>query len=250
MPDATSLAATLLTALVAGLARGFSGFGAALIFIPVASASLGPQVAAPLLMLVDNAMALPMLPRAWKQLSRPAGPREIGTLLAGTLFGAPLGAWLLVRGDPVALRWAMCGLVLAMLALLASGRRYHGQPRTPLSVAIGALSGLFSGAAQMGGPPVVAYWLGGAIPAARVRANIVLFFAASGLISFVTYLLMGLLDAALLGLALAIAPAYGAGLWLGSHMFGLASEAQFRRACLLLIGLAGLLGLPLWDGLR
>jgi uncharacterized protein len=32
----------LAAALVAGLARGFSGFGAALIFVPIASAALGP----------------------------------------------------------------------------------------------------------------------------------------------------------------------------------------------------------------
>jgi uncharacterized membrane protein YfcA len=249
MPEAAALAATLLAALAAGLARGFSGFGAALIFIPLASATLGPQAAAPLLMLMDNPTALPLVPRAWAQVTERAGRREIGTLLIGALVGAPLGAWLLVAADPVALRWAMCALVAAMLALLTSGWRYHGPVRLRLSIAVGALSGFCSGAAQMGGPPVVAYWLGGAIPAARLRANIVLFFAASGLISFVTYLAAGLLDTALLWLALAVAPAYALGLWLGSRMFGLASEAQFRRACLALIALSALLGLPVWDGL-
>jgi uncharacterized membrane protein YfcA len=247
MPDAAALVATALAALVAGLARGFSGFGAALIFIPLASAVLGPKLAAPLLMLVDNAMALPLVPRAWAQVSERAGRREIGTLLLGALVGSPLGAWLLLTADPVALRWGMCALVAAMLALLVSGWRYHGPVRLQLSVAVGLVSGFCSGAAQMGGPPVVAYWLGGAIPAARLRANIVLFFAASGLLSFLSYLVAGLLDTALLALALAMAPAYGAGLWLGSRIFGLASEALFRRACLALIGLAALLGLPLWD---
>ncbi|MFC3126673.1 sulfite exporter TauE/SafE family protein [Pseudoroseomonas globiformis] len=248
MPEGAGLAVTLVTALVAGLARGFSGFGGALIFIPVASASLGPTVAAPLLMLVDNVLAVPMVPRAWARLGR-AGLREIGTLVAGALLGAPLGTWVLTRGDPAALRWAMCTLVLAMLVLLASGWRYRGAERPWISVSVGALSGLFSGTAQMGGPPVVAYWLGGAIPAERVRANIVLFFAASGLISFFAYLAAGLLDTALLGIALTVAPAYATGLWLGARLFPLASEAQFRRACLGLIGLAGLIGLPVWDRL-
>ena len=242
LPPTPILAATIATAAVAGLARGFSGFGAALIFIPLASAALGPRVAAPLLMLVDNLTTFPLIPAAWRGAARP----EVGALAAGALLGAPAGAFLLLQLDPMALRWGMCLLALAMLALLASGWRYHGRPALPLSVAVGAASGLFSGAAQMGGPPVVAYWLGGAIPAARVRANIVLFFAATGLISAAIYLLGGLLDTGLLLLTAIVAPAYGAGLWCGTRLFGLASDATFRRACFVLIALAAVIGLPVW----
>jgi len=241
LPPLPELAATLATALVAGLARGFSGFGAALIFIPLVSAALGPRVAAPLLMLVDNAAALPLIPAAWRTADR----REVASLLAGALAGTPAGAWLLLHLDPQALRWGMCALALAMLALLASGWRYHGRPALPLSLGVGAASGLLSGAAQMGGPPVVAYWLGGAIPAARVRANIVLFFAASGVISAATYLLGGLLTEEVLALAALAAVPYGLGLWAGARLFGRASEATFRRACFVLIALAALLGLPI-----
>ena len=58
-----------------------------------------------------------------------------------------------------------------------------------------------------------------------------------------------LLSYAILGLAVAIGPAYGIGLWLGSHMFGLASEATFRRICYALIAIAALVSLPVFDGL-
>ncbi len=40
-------------AFVAGLSRGFSGFGAALIFIPLGSAAVGPALAAPILLAID-----------------------------------------------------------------------------------------------------------------------------------------------------------------------------------------------------
>ncbi len=241
MTDGAVLAAALVAAL-AGLARGFSGFGAALIFIPLGSALLGPRVAAPLLMLMDNVLAAPLVPAAWRQASR----IEVATLAAGTLVGTPIGAWLLLHADPAALRWAMSGLALAMLALLASGWRYRGRPTLAASLGVGATAGLFSGAVQMGGPPVVAYWLGGAIPASRVRANIVLFFAVSGVISAVVYLIGGLLDGEVLRLALLVGPAYGAGLWIGSRLFGLASEKLFRGICFLLIAVAAVLGAPVW----
>jgi uncharacterized membrane protein YfcA len=244
LPAAPELAATLAVALLAGLARGFSGFGSALIFIPLASATLGPRLAAPLLMLVDNLTTFPLIPAAWRRADR----GEVASLVAGALVGAPLGTWLLLHLDAETLRWGMCVLAIAMLALLASGWRYHGRPALPLSLGVGAASGLLSGAAQMGGPPVVAYWLGGAIPAARVRANIMLFFAASGVISAVSYLVSGLLTPAVLLLTVLVAPAYALGIWGGSHLFGLASEASFRRACFVLIALAALLGLPVWEG--
>lgn len=240
--DPGRLLALMGVALLAGLARGFSGFGAALIFIPLASALYSPLLAAPTLLVVDNILAAPLIPRAWREASR----REAFLLALGALAGAPVGVWLLLRMDPEALRWGMSGLALAMLALLASGWRYHGRPGVGLSLGVGAVSGLCSGLAQMGGPPVVAYWLGGAVPAQRVRANIVLFFAVSGLISGAAYLVGGLLTGLVMASVALCAPAYGLGLWAGSRMFGKASETMFRRVCFALIGLAAVLGAPVW----
>ncbi len=245
LPDAPALALLLVTAFMAGLARGFSGFGAALIFIPIASALTGPQVAAPLLLVVDSAMTLGLIPSAFRQADR----REVLIMALGAFLGVPLGVWLLTTLDPVVLRWGLVIGAFSLLALLLSGWRYHGRPKPPLTVLVGAVSGLFSGAAQMGGPPVVAYWLGGAIPRQTVRANIVLFFAISTLISAVGYLMKGLFTPGLLALALATAAPYGFGVWLGSRMFGLASEQTFRRLCFAMIAIAGLLGMPALDGL-
>jgi uncharacterized protein len=116
-------------------------------------------------------------------------------------------------------------------------------------VAVGAISGVFSGAAQVGGPPVVAYWLGGAFAGNTVRANIILYFAISSAITAVSYLWGGLITAPIAALAVIAAPAYGLGLWLGAHMFGIASEQTFRRLCFGLIALSALISLPLLDGL-
>lgn len=246
LPPLPLLVATLAVALTAGLARGFSGFGSALIFIPLASAALGPQMAAATLVVVDNVTTLPLLPAAWRRANR----KDVGALAAGALVGTPIGTWLLLRMDPVALRWGMCVLVVAMLVLLASGWRFRGKPALPLSLGVGLTSGFCSGASQMGGPPVVAYWLGGTTPMVEVRANIVLYFAASGLISTTAYLLGGVLDSRAVILAGMVLPVYALGVWGGARLFGLASEASFRRACFMLIALAALLGLPLWDHLR
>jgi uncharacterized membrane protein YfcA len=234
-----------VAALAAGLARGFSGFGAALIFIPLASTVVGPKVASPLLLVVDSLLALGMVPGAWPR----AAKSEVATMLIGTVIGVPAGAWILTRSDPLTLRWAISCLILALLILLISGWRYRSRPRAPLTVGVGALAGLCSGLAQVGGPPVVAYWLGGNNDAGRVRANIVLYFAISSSLVFVSYIVGGILTTGIIGIALVTAPFYGAGIWLGSRMFGRASEVLFRRASYTLIALAWAIGLPALDGI-
>lgn len=237
------IAVLLAIAVVAGLARGFSGFGAALIFMPVASAIIGPQLAAPLILVVDLVMALPMLPDAWKRANR----RDVGTMAIGALVGVPLGGAALALADPLWIRWGIVATVVTLLALLGSGWRYRHRPTPPLTIAVGVTSGLFSGAAQIGGPPIVVYWLSGIIPAVIVRGNIVLYFAVSSVITAVTYLTAGLIGTTVLLLTLATAPFYGAGIYVGSRLFGLASEKTFRRICFSLIAIAAIIGLPLLD---
>jgi uncharacterized membrane protein YfcA len=232
-----------LIAFVAALARGFSGFGSALIFVPLASAVVGPRVAAPLLLIVDGILTVGFIPDAW----RLADKREVGMMALGATAGVPFGTWLLTSIDPTIIRWAIVVLAALMLTLLISGWRYHGKPTTPMTVTVGGLAGISGGAAQIGGPPVVAYWLGGSVAATTVRANLLLFFAIATVITVVTYLAAGLLTGAVFVLAVVAAPAYGLGLLIGSRLFGFASETMFRWTCYALIATAVVVGLPAMD---
>jgi uncharacterized protein len=231
-----------LTAFAAGLSRGFSGFGAALIFVPLASGLIGPKLATPILAVIDLVFAAHLIPRAWKIGDR----REVGVMFLGALVGIPLGTMMLRNFDPLTLRWMIAGIASVMFLLILSGWRYHGRPHPSATVGVGAISGLFGGIAQIGGPPVVAYWLGTGREPARLRANIILFFAASGLFSFLNYWWGGLLSEAVVKLSIVAGPGYGIGTYLGTHIFGLASPATFRTASLVLIALAVLTSLPIF----
>jgi uncharacterized membrane protein YfcA len=199
-----------------------------------------------MLFVIDAVAAAPLIPNAWRSAERGA----VATMTLGALAGAPLGAFLLIHADPTAARWGLAAIVVAALALLVSGWRYHGTPRAAVTVAVGTLGGFLSGFAQMGGPPVVAYWLGGPVPAATVRANIILFFAATTVVTAVTYSLGGVLTTQVFVASAVVGPIYALGLWLGTHLFSRANEALFRRACYALIAIAAIVSLPLWDRLR
>jgi uncharacterized membrane protein YfcA len=239
-----SIALLVGTAFIAGLARGFSGFGSALIFIPLASSIIGARLASPLLLVIDFIAAAPLIPNAWRYADR----RDVGTMLLGSLIGVPIGTWALTQMDPLAVRWMIVALIVPMLALLMLGWRYRGAPTAAVTAAVGALAGFFNGVAQVGGPPIVLYWLRDTTAARVVRANIIVFFAASSVFTTISYLIGGVLTTAVVGLCILAGPAFGVGLWLGSHMFRLASEETFRRICYALIALAALVSLPVFDG--
>src|ERR1700684_1743982 len=142
-------------ALISGMARGFSGFGSALIFMPLASSIAAPRLVAALLLIIDFVGSSPLIPNAWRHADRKA----TAVMVLRALVGVPIGTYFLSRLDPVTTRWIISGFVFALLLLLLSGWRYRGKDHPAISIGIGGLSGFCSGLAQTGGPPIVGYWL-------------------------------------------------------------------------------------------
>lgn len=227
------------TALLAGFVRGFSGFGAALILMPALSALTAPQIAIPVLQLIDTIAASPLAVRAWPK-SRPA---EIAPMLAGYALALPLGLLVLIYTDPALLTRIIAVFVLAVAAVIGLGYRNLTPPGPLATVAVGAAAGGCSGAVGIGGPPVVLFWLAGRDGAATVRANIMVFFVLSGFIALAGLAVAGLLTMETVRWALAIGPAYALGLWLGAKFFDPAREKLYRRFALFLVACVGALAL-------
>ena len=230
---------------LAGLVRGFSGFGAAMIFIPLASVMKGPEVAVPLLFLVDSLSTLPITVSAFRRCTW----SEVLPLLAGATLTIPLGVALLVSADPEVMRWAISILILAAVAALAAGWRL--ERRLPLlgTAAVGAAAGVTGGAANLAGPPLVLFWLGGRSGAAQVRDNIYAIFGLISVVSGITLWLNGLLTMAVLRETLVLLPAYVLAILAGARLFPHASETLYRKAALALCAGAALFALPLWEQL-
>lgn len=228
--------------LLAGLVRGFAGFGAAMIFVPVAGALYGPPQAVAAVFLVDTLVSAPMAFAAIKL----AQWRSVLTLLAGSLFALPVGAWLLLHLDPTPLRWGISLYILAAVALLASGWRYKGVPGMPLTLATGASSGLMSGMAALGGPPVVLFLLGGGSQAAAVRASIITYFFLNSINGGINFVAQGLFTAERIGFAVTLAPVYVTGIAAGIYLFRFATEVFYRRLAFTLCAVAAIASLPLW----
>jgi uncharacterized membrane protein YfcA len=237
------LLAAVVIAVLAGVVRGFSGFGGALIYVPLASAVYDPKVAIATLFLLDAMAATPFAIHAFPRCNW----RDVLPLAIAASVMVPVGAAALDALAPATMRWIIAVIVLSALAVLASGWRYHGRPRLAITVAVGALAGLFGGASQMSGPPVIAYWLGGATEAAVVRANLMVFFALTSITSGTTYLLQGLFTPTTLLIALVVGPVYGLAMIVGARLFQGAGDGLYRGVAYLIIAAAAVISLPIFD---
>jgi uncharacterized membrane protein YfcA len=233
-------------ATVAGLVRGFSGFGSALIYMPLISAIYSPAIAAPTILLIDTLSGLPFAIHAWPKTNR----RELLPVSTGGVVGVPLGVLALLYVDPLSLRWFIAVLVLIALAALAAGWRYHGKPTVGASLGVGAMSGFGAGAVQIGAPPLLVFWLGGNNRAITLRANIMVYFILQGVLSFALYLYSGLFNAEIVVLSLLFGAPFALAMLAGAYWFHGSSDVLYRRVAYVIIGFAGLASLPIFDGLR
>jgi uncharacterized protein len=222
--DAT-FALCLLIALVGGLVRGTTGFGAAMVMTPPLALLIGAKSAVPVTLLLETFAAIPMLPAA----ARIARWRVIAPISAAALLTVPLGGWLLAAAEPHVLRMMIAGTVIVFSLALLSGRRYQGAPRTGTSVALGALSGCMLGATSIGAPPVILYLLSGPDAAAVTRANLTLYVVVISAAGLVMLAVRGLMPVDTLRLAAWLALPFIAGVLLGTRLFAQFSDQRFRQ---------------------
>ena len=233
----------IAVALGSGVVRGFSGFGGALIFIPLCSTIFGPKVGIAIFYLVDLVSATPfgyaVMPKCkW---------REIAPMICGHLIALPLGTWLLINANPLGIRWGMEGVVFLMLILLVSGWRYQGQPTAPLSFGVGTVAGVMGAASGISGPPVLAYWLGQRTNAAMIRINIMAYYALSSSATDVIFYFRGLFTWDVVIYAILTWPAYMLGLRGGHKLFHRSTDKIFRVTAYVLIAISAIISLPLFD---
>jgi uncharacterized membrane protein YfcA len=233
-------------AVVAGLVRGFAGFGSAMIYMPLVSAVYEPKLAAATLLLIDSICSLPFTIQAMPHCNW----REVAPVSIAGICAVPLGVTALVFIDPLILRWFISVLVLIALVSLVTGWRYRGRPTLAASLTAGALSGFGGGAVQIGAPPLLVFWLGGNNKAATVRANMMVYFIAQSTLSLALYFYNGLFNAQVITLALMIGVPFVLAFWAGARWFHGSSDGLYRRVAYAIIAFAGLASLPVFDALR
>lgn len=231
----------IAVAIIAGLIRGFAGFGSAMVIVPLFSILLAPAETVAVMLLIEVLVTIQLMPRALRSTNW----RLVGQLTVPALITIPLGAHALVTFDAEVMRTAVSIIVLAWASLLLIGVRYEGRLMAPATIGVGALSGAIMGSAGLGGPPVVVYLLTTPARAESHRANIIVFFGLTVLYFIGVLALNGVYRESTVLTAAILTPFFLAAAWLGTRLFDRAGEALFRRVALVFLIAVGLVTLIL-----
>ena len=112
-----------LAALTAGIVRGFSGFGTAMIFLPVAGKYFEPVTAIIILTIMDLCGPALIVPRALRDAYKP----DLFRLIGGMILTLPVALYFLLNMETELFRYIVSILALILVFVLATGWRFEGQ---------------------------------------------------------------------------------------------------------------------------
>ena len=240
--DNGSIIYLILGATLAGLVRGFSGFGTAMVFIPIAGQVLSPIATLTVLFVMDLIGPIPNIPRAL----RDGQLVDVSRLFVGSLIGAPIGVYLLTRMSEDVFRLSGASFSLLLLVLLIFGVRYRGTLSKGLIYLTGSIGGLFGGAVGIPGPPVIMLYMASTLPPAVIRANNTLFLLVVDVLFFSIFWLKGLLLTHYILIGIIIAVPYLTFCILGAFLFNPRREKIYRNTAYIIIFVSAFSALPIW----
>ncbi len=209
---------------LATLVRGLTGFGNALVAMPLLALVIEPKTASPLVGLTAIVMATLMLAAHWREVHIGSAWR----LLVASVPGLVIGLWFLTNSGGAAIRLALGIFILAYsLYDLCRPRLAHLENERWAYVA-GFISGIIGGACNANGPPIVIYGTMRGWSPERFRATLQGFFLPAGLFILVGHASSGLWTREVFRLFLWCLPSVVLGVVLGCLLAKRVKKEHFR----------------------
>ena len=228
---------SLLT-LLAGLVRGFTGFGGPAVMILVLVPFYSPLSVLPKVAMVDLIANFKLIPSTVREVNWPI----VVTIVVASLVAAPIGVYALNATDAVAMRRAVALIAIVCTCIMLTGWRFKRSPPLWSFALAGVVAGFVLGATYIAFVMVM-FIMAGPASAAISRATAIFWGFVLGLLIVGMHMAMGNVSwsdmwrSGLLGLV------YLFGTSIGARWFRQVSEVDFRKTVLwflLLLGCAGL----------
>ncbi len=237
MGDPAEIAALAAAGFLGAVVYGITGFGTALVTIPLATHVVSLPFALALYVLMDLANAFRIGFENPREAVRSEWMRMVPAILVGTAVGAALLVNLPRQGATVAL-----GVFVIAFALysLASRPDLHRTVPTGWAYPAGFAGGITSTLFGAGGPPYAMYLSHRGLSKEQYRATMGLATLSSISMRAVAFVATGiLLDLKVWLYALAVIPAGLAGLWVAGHLFRRISRTALMRAVAVMLLVSG-----------
>ena len=217
------LAAALAAAFGSAFVRGLTGFGMAILLVPILALALTPLDAVLLANFLSIFIGLSEIVRLVRGAERSAW------IISGiVLLTAPVGFVALSLTSPAAARLIIALIAFSAFLAVLLPRRPAAPPGAAATGGVGVVSGLMTGYAGMPGPPVVPFYVGRDIPRETAKASMMLIFTIAPVAGLATGAIMDVLDWRLPVLALCLFPAVLLGNRLGDRASGRIGDRTWR----------------------
>lgn len=215
--------------------QSLTGFGLALISMPLLTALLGVQIAAPMVALF-GLLAEVMLLLYFRES---VNVRVIWRLILASAIGVPIGV-LVIRSLDEQVVLTVLGVIVAGYALYALLKlRLPAITGSGWAYLAGFLGGILGGAYNTSGPPVIVYGNCRGWPPAEFKGNLQGYFLLTTVIIVASHALTGNYTPEVLRHTLLSLPAVAAGLVTGLALSKRVSAGAFRTIVLWLLLVLG-----------
>jgi uncharacterized membrane protein YfcA len=200
-----------------GFIQGLTGFGSALVAIPLLSLFIDIKMAIPLCILNSLIINGYLSRKLYPNMDR----KKLSPLCISTLPGILVGTHLLQQGESNIL-----GLVFGILLIVYGFYNLFSKPRRKnlkafWSYIAGFTSGVIGASLSTGGPPVIIYTTQSGWGKNEIKATLIGFFLFTSILTSLSHLLSGVLSIAILTYFLATAPFVLLGTVVGERFFEL-----------------------------
>jgi uncharacterized membrane protein YfcA len=177
---------------LATLIRSAFGFGEALVAVPLLALLIPVEVAVPLATLVSITVAGVVVAQDWDKVH----VGSAGWLVISTLFGIPLGLWLLAAVAETVVKTILAVVIIGFSSYCLVSRRLYELKHDRWAWLFGFGAGVLGGAYGMNGPPLVIYGSLRHWSPEHFRATLQGYFLPASVLGMCGYWLAGLWIAA------------------------------------------------------
>ena len=230
-----ALVIAFFAVIISGLLRGYSGFGAALIIIPIFSSLYSLLTALSFHVLIEMPTLLVLLPSVVKVYDR----KLINSSLFYLAVGVPFGFCLIGFIETVYLQ-LFIGFIVVLSVLLI----WHGVPFTfaknrKFFYLVSAMSGISQGLVGLGGPPVVTTLMSRKDDGLTARANIIMMMSVLLITSLISQIYANAITWLPVILALKLFLFYMLSNQIGKWLFFCYDQRSHRKIALFFLILIG-----------
>lgn len=226
-------------AFVAGLVRGFSGFGLSAVLVASAAFVISPKLIIPTAQTMEVIASIALIPSVWRDVNW----KWLTPMAAAYALSIPVGVAALAYLPEQTLRVGGCVILFIASVCLLLNARPKLPDGLPLRFSTGLVAGFFAGATSLGGMVASVMLFAVALPAKNLRATLILLFFGSALYSLAWGAWHGVVTSGTFVAAAWLAVPMLAGIAVGSHGFKHVSEAGFRKAVLAVLAALSIAGI-------